>query len=135
MTALEEFKKRFPSKYVLRPVRELPQNILNDRVSKEDLIAYFRKPRVVSFLTKGATLRVYLHNRMEENHYGLTLNLKEVREAIAEYPADTLTGKEVVEVVETVVLHLLEKKYANLLSVYAILPVHYTRVIKPTDRR
>ena len=132
MTALEQFKQLFPTKYVLKPTRELPQNILNERVGKDELISYFYKPRVVSFQTQGASLRVYLHDRKEEGYYGLTVSLKEVRESIAKYPADTLTGREVSEAVETVVLYLLEKKYGDLLTVYAVLPVMTTRVFKKT---
>ena len=120
-----EFLESFPTKYCLRGDVETP----SQSVSREEILGYFSKPRVIRIGTKGGTLRVYVSDN--DGTYGLTVSREDVLSAFEKCPKDELTGEEFVEALERIVLHLLEKKYGELLTVYAVLPVVKTRVERP----
>lgn len=128
---LKEFLEKYPTSYRLTDAEEVPENLLSLKATKEELLAYFQERRLVKFLTKGAPLKVYVTD--DENFkpsYGLVVSGKELREILKELPAEELTGEELAEVVGHLILHLLEKRYGNLLTVYTTLPVLSTSVVE-----
>lgn len=128
---LKEFLEKYPTSYRLTDAEEVPENLLSLKATKEELLAYFQEKRVVKFLTKGAPLKVYVTN--DENFRppnGLAVSGKELREILEKLPAEELTGEELAEVVGHLILHLIEKRYGNLLTIHTALPVVSTSVVK-----
>ena len=120
----KEFLESFPTKYYLKGEVKIP----SQRVTKEEILGYFSKPRVIRIGTKGGTLRVYVSD--SDAAYGLTVSREDVLNSFEKCPKEELTGEEFVEALERIILHLLEKRYGELLATYVVFPVVGTKVQK-----
>jgi len=131
--ALREFYLKFPSQYGLKypdGEEKSDDEIGNEIVSKEDVLAFFNSPKELKF----SKIRVRILPQEEKvGGYGYFLSSKEVKDVLDKWPGEYFHSWELMYALEITLAYLLEKNYGNVLKVHAHLPV--SQVVLRESRR